>query len=50
MRKMWLIIVREFMERVRKKSFVVATFVTPLLMVVMMVAPSLIMLYGSSDQ
>ena len=50
MRKIWLIIVREFMERVRKKSFVVATFVTPLLMVVMMVAPSLIMLYGSSDQ
>jgi ABC-2 type transport system permease protein len=38
------------MERVRKKSFVVATVVAPLLMVLMMVAPSLIMLYGSSDQ
>lgn len=50
MRKIWLIIVREFMERVRKKSFVVATVVAPLLMVLMMVAPSLIMLYGSSDQ
>ena len=50
MRKMWLIIVREFMERVRKKSFIVATFVTPLLMVVLMVAPSLVMFYGSSDQ
>ena len=47
---MWLIIVREFMERVRKKSFVVSTFLTPLLMVVLMVAPSLVMLYGTSDQ
>ena len=50
MRKMWLIIVREFMERVRKKSFIVSTLLTPLLMVVLMVAPSLIMLYGTSDQ
>lgn len=50
MRKMWLIIVREFMERVRKKSFIVSTFLTPLLMVVLMVAPSLVMLYGTSDQ
>ena len=47
---MWLIIVREFMERVRKKSFIVSTLLTPLLMVVLMVAPSLIMLYGTSDQ
>ena len=47
---MWLIIVREFMERVRKKSFIVSTFLTPLLMVVLMVAPSLVMLYGTSDQ
>lgn len=50
MRKIWLIIVREFMERVRKKSFIVSTLLTPLLMVVLMVAPSLMMLYGSSDQ
>lgn len=50
MRKMWLIIVREFMERVRKKSFIIATFITPLLMVGLMVAPTLVMLYGSSDQ
>ena len=38
------------MERVRKKSFIVSTFLTPLLMVVLMVAPSLVMLYGTSDQ
>ena len=50
MRKIWLIIVREFMERVRKKSFIVSTLLTPLLMVVLMVAPSLVMLYGTSDQ
>jgi ABC-2 type transport system permease protein len=38
------------MERVRKKSFIIATFITPLLMVGLMVAPTLVMLYGSSDQ
>ena len=50
MRKMWLIIVREFMERVRKKSFVITTLLTPLFIVGLMVAPSLIMLYGTSEQ
>ena len=47
---MWLIIVREFMERARKKSFIITTLLTPLLIVGLMVAPSLMMMYGTSDQ
>ena len=47
---MQLIIAREFMERVRKKSFIIATLLTPIFVVVMMVAPSLLMFYGTSDQ
>ena len=50
MRKIWLIVVREFVERARKKSFIVSTFITPLLMVLLMIAPTLVMLYGTSDQ
>lgn len=46
---MWLIIVREFMERARKKSFIITTLLTPLFIVGLMVAPSLMMLYGTSD-
>lgn len=50
MRKMQLIIAREFFERVRKKSFIIATLLTPLFTIGLMVAPSLFMLYGTSDQ
>ena len=50
MRKIQLIIAREFMERVRKKSFIIATLLTPLLTVGLMIAPTLFMLYGTSDQ
>ena len=38
------------MERVRKKSFVIATLLTPILTVGLMIAPTLIMFYGTSDQ
>ena len=38
------------MERVRKKSFVIATLLTPILTVGLMVAPTLFMFYGTSDQ
>ena len=47
---MQLIIAREFMERVRKKSFIIATLLTPLFTIGLMVAPTLFMLYGTSDQ
>lgn len=38
------------MERARKKSFIVTTLLMPLFMIGMMVAPSLMMLYGGSEQ
>ena len=50
MRKIYLIVAREFTERVRKKSFIVTTLIMPLFMIGMMVAPSLMMLYGGSEQ
>ena len=50
MRKIYLIVAREFTERARKKSFIVTTLLMPLFMIGMMVAPSLMMLYGGSEQ
>ena len=50
MKKIYLIVAREFTERVRKKSFIVTTLIMPLFMIGMMVAPSLMMLYGGSEQ
>jgi ABC-2 type transport system permease protein len=40
--KVWIIAKREYLERVRTRSFVLATFVTPLLMGIFLVAPALI--------
>ena len=50
MNKIGIIIAREFTERARKKSFIVTTLLMPLFMIGMMVAPSLMMLYGGSEQ
>ena len=50
MRNIYLIISREYLERVRKKSFIIVTLLMPLFMIAIMVAPSLMMLYGTSDQ
>lgn len=50
MRNIYLIISREFLERVRKKSFIIVTLLMPLFMIAIMVAPSLMMLYSTSDQ
>ena len=41
---------REFTERARKKSFIVMTLLMPLFMVGLMIAPSLVMLYDTSEQ
>ena len=49
MNKLYLIVSREFSERVRKKSFIIVTLLMPLFMIGMMLAPSLIMLYGGSE-
>ncbi len=44
-----LIIGREFNERVRKKSFIIATLLMPLLMVALTLAPALIMQFSKSS-
>ena len=50
MKNTWLIIMREFGERVRKKSFIITTLLMPLFMIGMMVAPTLMMLYSKGEQ
>ena len=42
MNKIWLIIKREYLVRVRKKSFIIMTFVAPLLMAALLIVPSYI--------
>lgn len=44
-----LIIKREYMERVKKKSFIITTLLTPLLMLAIMAAPALISLFSESS-
>lgn len=44
---LFIIIKREFMERVAKKSFIITTLLMPLLMLLMMVLPSLIMFFST---
>lgn len=50
MSKIGLIIGREFNQRVRKRTFILTTVLTPLLMVVLMVAPVLLNKVGGSRQ
>ena len=50
MKKTLLIISREYLERVRKKSFIIVTLLMPLFMIGLMVAPSLMMLYGGKSE
>ena len=46
-----IIISREYLERVKRKSFIITTILMPLLMLAMMVAPALIMaLSGPEEQ
>ena len=49
MNKIGLIVEREFTERVRKKSFIITTLLTPLFMIALMVAPGLMMTKGGSS-
>lgn len=49
MNRIGLIVQREFTERARKKSFIITTLLTPLLMIALMAAPSLMMVLGKSD-
>lgn len=48
--KIGLIIGREYSVRVKKKSFILTTIITPILMAALILIPSLIMLYRGNDQ
>ena len=47
--KIGIIVGREFNERVRKKSFIATTLLTPLLMIALMLAPMLLTTYSESN-
>lgn len=49
MHKIWLIIQREYLTRVRKKSFLIMTFLTPLLLAAFMVIPAWLATLSDSD-
>ena len=49
MNKILLIIEREFMTRVKKKSFIVMTLLTPILFAALMVGPSLLASMENTD-
>lgn len=48
--KIGIIIGREFNERVRKKSFILTTLLTPLLIIGLMITPMLIMSYSDGEE
>lgn len=50
MKNTFLIIQREFNERVRKKSFIITTLLMPILMIGLMVAPALIMEFSRGSE
>lgn len=49
MSKIGIVIEREYMERVKKKSFIITTILMPLLMLVLMALPALIMNFVDSS-
>ncbi len=50
MNKIKLVIKREYLTRVRKKSFLIMTFLSPLFFGLLMIVPTLIALSSSSDE
>ncbi len=50
MEKLWLIIKREYLSRVVKKSFILTTLLTPLAIVLFMVVAGFIMNYDGAEQ
>ena len=44
-----IVIRREFLERVKKKSFIITTLIMPLVMLALMVTPVLISMYATGD-
>ena len=49
MSKIGIVIEREYMERVKKKSFIFTTILMPVLMLILMALPALIMNYVDSS-
>ena len=49
MRNIGLIVMREFKERVYKKSFIITTLLMPLLLALMSVIPTLILMFGKGE-
>ncbi|MEM8907241.1 MAG: ABC transporter permease [Bacteroidota bacterium] len=47
MNKLWLIVQREYLSRVRKRSFIIATLLTPVAIASFIVIPSLVISYES---
>lgn len=43
-----IIIAREYLERVKRKSFIITTILMPLVMLLIMAAPTLVMLFGNN--
>jgi ABC-2 type transport system permease protein len=50
MNKLWLIIEREYLTRVRKKSFILTTLLSPLIFVALFTVPTLIAIYTEKEQ
>lgn len=50
MNKIWIIIKREYLTRVRKRSFLVTTFLVPVFFAAMVITPSLLMMDKSNDE
>lgn len=50
MSKIGIVIEREYLERVKKKSFIITTILMPILMLLLMMAPAAIMLFVDSSK
>jgi ABC-2 type transport system permease protein len=50
MKKLWLIIQREYLVRVRKKTFIVVTLLTPIAIIALYSMPILIMKFTGEEQ
>ncbi len=50
MSKIGIVIEREYLERVKKKSFIITTILMPILMLALMMAPAAIMLFVDSSE
>ena len=50
MHKIWLIIQREYLVRVRKKSFIVMTIIGPILMVALMLLPAYLAMESKENE